>query len=168
MKEFIKKNKVYIISYLVTVTLGTLNHFIYEWTNKFGLLKPFVSIDESVFEHLKLIYYPMIFVSIFESFFSKKNISDNLLTRNIGAISACILLVIFNFTYKSFNNNESIPLIDISSYYIFVLFGYIISIKLEKLEKIDIFRKISYILLFITIIFFSVFTEYKPNNVFFK
>lgn len=165
MINFIKKNKHFIISYIVCVILGTISHFLFELTNNFFLLKPFVSINESCFEHLKLLYYPMIFVSLFEGYIKNKNFSLTLI-RNISSIISCLLLTIFFYTYKYFNNNISIPLIDISSYYIFVLIGYIISLKLEKYSNNLEFNKISFLLMILTIIFFSVFTEYKPNSFF--
>lgn len=168
MKNFFIKYKTYILSYLACVALGTLCHFIYDWTNHFALLKPFVSIDESLFEHLKLIFYPMILVALIEGFIIKKSPSNIILVRSIGAVLSCIGLSIFHLTYRMFNNNESIPLIDITSYYVFVLIAYLISIKIEKHIENRNFRIFAYFILFLTVILFSVFTEYKPNNVFFK
>lgn len=166
MKIFFKKHKTIILSYIICVVIGTISHFLYDLTYNFFILKPFVSIDESIFEHLKLIFYPIIIVSFFEGLIVYQNPLKNISTRNISCLISIILLIIFYYTYTSFTN-KSIVFIDIISYYLFIFLAYYLSLKLEIFNN-NIFKAISYIILFIAIIIFSIFTEYKPNIDFFK
>ncbi len=43
---------------------GTLSHFLYDWTNRNFLTGLFSPVNESVWEHMKLIFFPMLFYSL--------------------------------------------------------------------------------------------------------
>ena len=43
-----------------TSLLGTLLHFLYEWTGKSPLVAPFSGVNESTWEHMKLLYVGML------------------------------------------------------------------------------------------------------------
>lgn len=59
---FMYKNfKKYIISGIIfTIVFGSLLHFFYDWSGKNAIVGLFSPINESVFEHLKLLYFPML------------------------------------------------------------------------------------------------------------
>ena len=44
---------------------GTLSHFVYEWSGQNFILGFFFPIDESTWEHMKLIFFPMLSYSLF-------------------------------------------------------------------------------------------------------
>ena len=49
--------------FVFTSVLGTLLHFAYEWSGNLPLLAPFTAVNESIFEHIKLLYFPaLIFI----------------------------------------------------------------------------------------------------------
>ena len=50
---------------ILTLILGTLLHFLYEWTG-YNYLVGFISpVNESTWEHLKLLFFPVLFLSFF-------------------------------------------------------------------------------------------------------
>ena len=51
---------------LVAAFLGTLNHFLYFLSGQSPIIALFCPVNESVWEHLKLLYFPFLFVSIWE------------------------------------------------------------------------------------------------------
>ena len=51
------------------VVLGCLNHFIYEWTGESPISALFCPVNESVWEHLKLLFFPYLFVITFVYFY---------------------------------------------------------------------------------------------------
>ncbi len=53
--------------YVFVSALGTLFHFLYEWTNESVIFAPFTAVNESIFEHMKLLYFPYLFWSIIEN-----------------------------------------------------------------------------------------------------
>lgn len=58
----------HILGAIFTIFLGTLLHFTYQWSGKNNLVAIFSAVNESTFEHLKLLFTPMLIFSIFEYF----------------------------------------------------------------------------------------------------
>ncbi len=51
---------------LFTSVLGSLLHFVYEWTGENPLAALFSPVNESVFEHCKLLFFPALLYTLFE------------------------------------------------------------------------------------------------------
>ena len=56
------KHYIWIGFFFVLIT-GTISHFIYDWTGKNALAGFFFPVNESVREHMKLIFFPMLIYS---------------------------------------------------------------------------------------------------------
>ena len=54
------------ISYIIACILGVIFHFVYGWSNQCFLIGLFFPINESIWEHLKLVFFPIIIVSLAE------------------------------------------------------------------------------------------------------
>ncbi len=52
---------------LFTSILGTLSHFLYGWSGSRVLVGLFAPVNESVWEHMKLLFFPMLLYFVFES-----------------------------------------------------------------------------------------------------
>ena len=48
-----------VIGFLVTTILGVISHFVYEWTGGNFLVGLFFPMNESTWEHMKLLFFPM-------------------------------------------------------------------------------------------------------------
>ncbi len=68
-----KKDMPYIIAVAV---LGTLNHFLYELSGGAAIFALFCPVNESTWEHLKLLFFPFLFASIWQYINSKPQIWD--------------------------------------------------------------------------------------------
>ena len=56
-----KQLKAYtIVGFFFVLILGTLFHFLYEWTNQCYIVGFFAPVSESVWEHMKLLFFPML------------------------------------------------------------------------------------------------------------
>ena len=55
-----------IISTIFIMIVGTLLHFTFRWSNNNPLVGIFSAVNESVWEHLKLIFFPMLIVGIID------------------------------------------------------------------------------------------------------
>ena len=51
--------------------LGTLLHFLYDWSGKSLWIAPFSGVNESTFEHMKLLFWPMLLFAFFQTPFFK-------------------------------------------------------------------------------------------------
>ena len=73
-----------IAGFLVTGALGTLLHFVYEWTGRSRIAAAFSAVNESTWEHMKLLFLPfllftvaefVVFSEAFRNFFAVKAVS---------------------------------------------------------------------------------------------
>ena len=60
-----------LFGFAVTVLGGTLLHFLYDWTNEAVWIAPFSGVNESTWEHMKLLFWPMLIFAVVQSFFFK-------------------------------------------------------------------------------------------------
>jgi hypothetical protein len=99
---------------IATVVLGTIWHFVYQITGSnlaVGLLAP---VNESVWEHLKIVFTPLLIVGIIQYFIVKKDRNSYWTGLLMGMITA-MLIVIFGFYLYSSLLGENL-LIDIGLY----------------------------------------------------
>jgi len=54
-----------VIGVIVTVILGVLSHFVYEWTGENFFAGLFFPVNESTWEHMKLLFFPMFAYALF-------------------------------------------------------------------------------------------------------
>ena len=89
-----------LISFIIAGILGVLFHFVYGWTGENRLVGFFVPVNESTWEHLKLIFYPITLVSLLE--YSLAGIRfENFLCIKVRSIWVGMLCVITLFyTYS--------------------------------------------------------------------
>lgn len=61
-----KRLKLYLIlGFLFTAVLGTIWHFLYDWTGRGAIAALFFPVNESTWEHMKLIFFPMLLCTFF-------------------------------------------------------------------------------------------------------
>ena len=58
-----------LMGFAVTSLGGTLLHFLYEWLGDAAWIAPFSGVNESTWEHMKLLFWPMFAFSIVQRFF---------------------------------------------------------------------------------------------------
>ena len=52
--------------FLFTCLAGTLLHFVYDWSGKSALVGAFSAVNESTWEHMKLLFVPMFLAALVE------------------------------------------------------------------------------------------------------
>ena len=164
--EFKKIRNFQVFSIIFTFILGTLLHFTYKISDQNNIVALFSSINESVWEHLKLLYFPMLLTTLIGYFYFKNTIPNFLCSKTIGILIAMAFTVIFFYTYTGILG-KNIAAIDISSFFIAVILGelvsYLLIVNNFKCNKI-----LAIIILLIIFISFIVFTYFPPNLGLFK
>nr|WP_304710475.1 DUF6512 family protein [uncultured Acetatifactor sp.] len=54
-----------VIGILFVMLTGTLAHFLYDWSGRHAVVGLFSPVNESVWEHMKLLFFPMLLYSLF-------------------------------------------------------------------------------------------------------
>ncbi len=86
------------LRYLFVVLLGVFLHFAYELSGENPIVGLFATVNESVWEHLKLIFFPMLVLSIWDMFHTQKNSLCFLPARTLGILAGMAFIVVAFYT----------------------------------------------------------------------
>ena len=79
--------------------LGTLLHFLYGITNRSIFTSPFSAVNESTWEHMKILYFPLLIFALIQSFFFQKYDSFRYINL-MGILIGLILIPTLFYTYN--------------------------------------------------------------------
>ena len=143
--------------------LGGLLHFTFEWSGYQPIVGVFSAVNESVWEHLKLGFWPALLYAIIEYRQIKKETNNFFLAKTVVAYAIIVIIPVIFYSYTSITG-ESIFIIDISSFFVTVVIAQLLSYRLlihkqlsDKLEKLALGA------LLILGVAFIVFTFYPPH-----
>ena len=95
-----KSLKIWQISgFIFTDIAGVLLHFLYDWTNQSVIVASFSAVNESIWEHLKLLFFPMFLFALLEYKFIGKNYENFWCVKLAGTITGLLLIPIIYYTY---------------------------------------------------------------------
>ncbi|MBQ2937871.1 MAG: hypothetical protein IJE05_03200 [Clostridia bacterium] len=165
----LKKNpilKFEIISTIFIIILGILLHFTFEWSNNNVLVGTFSPVNESVWEHLKLLFFPMLISTIILYFYARKTISNYLCAKVLGIILAISFTIIFFYTYTGIIGTN-FAIIDIGSFFVAVILGQYVAYQ-KMQSNISCNNVIPIIILLVLYLSFLIFTFFPPHIGLFK
>ena len=88
-----------LFGFAFTALGGTLLHFLYDWTDKAVWIAPFSGVNESTWEHMKLLFWPMFIFAAIESFFFKD--FDNFWCVKLrGMLAGLVSIPVIFYTYN--------------------------------------------------------------------
>ena len=83
----------------VTALGGTLLHFLYDWLGEAVWVAPFSGVNESTWEHMKLLFWPMFLYAVVQSFFFKDR-EDYWCVKLRGILVGLVLIPVLFYTYN--------------------------------------------------------------------
>ena len=85
--------------FLFTGVLGTLLHFVYEWSGGSALAAWFSAVNESTWEHMKLLFVPLFLFSLVQVCLLGRNYPNLPAVRALGALAGIVLIPVLFYTY---------------------------------------------------------------------
>ena len=147
-----------------TAVLGTLLHFLYAWTGSIALA-PFSAVNESTFEHMKILFFPMLFFAFIESRFLKEDFPCFWQVKAVGVTLGTLLIPIIFYTYNG-AFGKSPDWVNIFIFFVAAGVAYFVETRLLKrkqMQKNDKSRSVfAKILLTVWAILFIFFTFAPP------
>lgn len=113
----LKKN---IIAFFVIGIAGTLGHFLYKWTGENMLVGLIFPINESTWEHLKLLFFPTVVYSVAEYFIGSQKPENYLPAVAISVICGMLSIVTLFYTISGIIG-YNVDFINISIYFISII-----------------------------------------------
>lgn len=159
-----KKNKILkftIFSGIFVMILGTLLHFTYEWSGNNTFVAAFSAVNESTWEHLKLLFYPMFLTTIIGYFYLGKTSPNFLCARLFGILTAILFTIVFFYTYTGVIGTN-FAFIDISIFFVDVILGELVSYKILS-SNFTCNVGIAFCCILILLACFIIFTYFTPE-----
>ena len=88
-----------LFGYALTSVGGTLLHYLYEWMGEAIWVAPFSGVNESTWEHMKLLFFPMLFFAVVQSFFFRDR-EDFWCVKLRGILLGLALIPVLFYTYN--------------------------------------------------------------------
>lgn len=85
--------------FIFTAVVGTLLHFLFDWSGGNVVAALFSAVNESIWEHLKLLFYPMVAVAVTEYFFWGKEVESFWCIKLIGVLIGLALIPVVYYSY---------------------------------------------------------------------
>lgn len=142
-------------------------HFTFELSNYNKIVAGFSAVNESTWEHLKLVFFPMLFTTIIGYFYIGKNIPNYLCAKVTGIIYAISFITIFFYTYTGILGTHY-SVLDIGSFFVAVFIGEYISLKKMLSFNNTCNKLIPIICMIILFLCFVIFTYIPPKINYFK
>ena len=78
---------------------GTLLHFLYDWTGGSILVAPFSGVNESSWEHMKLLFWPLFLFALVQWMFFKHQ-ENYWCVKFLGILLGLVLIPVLFYTYN--------------------------------------------------------------------
>jgi len=152
-----------LIGIIFIIFLGSAFHFLFEWSGSWIPIGMIAPINESVWEHLELTYWPLIIFTVIQYKFINKESDNILFAKLVAVILMNLIIVIFFYSYTQIIGEDLLTL-DIFSFILAVVVGQLISYKILTFSN---FKNKTSIISFIGLILcgflFIIFTFFPPR-----
>lgn len=147
---------------LFVLITGTLSHFFYQWTGNNFIAGLFTPVNESTWEHMKLIFFPMLLYSPVMIRKFKEHYPCMISSISFGILSGTLFIPIIFYTYTGVLG-YNIFILDLITFALSDIIAFYIVYKFSLSCKIQDYTLLLWSTVFIFIICFILFTYYPPN-----
>lgn len=163
-----KLKKMHIIGAVFAIIVGSLLHFTYSWSGENAIVGAFSAVNESTWEHLKLIFFPVLLFMLAEYFIYGDKVSGFFTSKLLAVLFGMMTIVVLFYTYTGVVGRHFL-FADIGIFIIGIAANYLLSYKLLqaghfKSKPINI---LSFVLIIFIAALFVVWTFNPPSlNIF--
>lgn len=156
-----------LMGFAVAALGGTILHFLYEWLGKASWIAPFSGVNESTWEHMKLLFWPMLIFATVQSFFFRDR-EDFWCVKLRGSLLGLLLIPVLFYTYNGVVG-KSPDWINIAIFFISAAIAYVYETRLFKNGTTDCKSPKAAVFVLVGIaLLFAVFTFRTPEIGIFK
>ena len=146
--------------FVLATALGTLLHFVFEWTGIYAFA-PISAVNESTWEHIKILFFPMLFIAIAQRRFFKDYDGFwwvKLIGILVGVISIPVLFYTANGAF-----GKTPDVVNILLFFIAAAVAFLVEGLLFKYTQNAFLSKLSFILLCVIAFLFILGTFLPPK-----
>ena len=163
-----KQLKHYTINGILFVLVsGSLTHFFYEWSGHNPIVGLFTPVNESIWEHMKLLFFPMLAYSFFMVFKLKADYPCIRSALCFGILAGTLCIPILFYTYTALLGKD-ISILDIAIFIFSIIIAFCLACQLTLSCKSDSNSFLSGLLVCFLLICFLIFTYHPPTAALFR
>jgi hypothetical protein len=162
-KELTKIEKHLILSIPILFLVGTIFHFLYDFSNNNIFIGMFTPVNESVWEHCKMVVIPIVSFYLIYYILNKNNLDKDkwFLSCLVSLVTAIITIPMLYYFYTQAFGTE-ILIIDILILLLSITFGQLLGIHFyNHANQVNSYKSI--FLIMIIILIFIIFTFNPPK-----
>ena len=152
--------------FLFTSVAGTLLHFLFDWTGGNILAAVFSAVNESIWEHMKLLFYPMLLFALVEYRVWGKEHYGFWYVKLVGILAGLVLIPALYYTYTGILG-ISADWFNITIFFLAAAVSFYLETRLFQKNLARLFPGGLAVLILIGLIF-TLATFYPPRIPFFK
>ena len=88
------------LGFIITGILGVVLHFLYDWLGQSPLIALISGVNESTWEHMKLLFFPMFFFALLQAHFWKERPQNFWCIKLYGFLIGLALIPIIFYTFN--------------------------------------------------------------------
>ena len=150
-----------IAEFIFIAIVGTLLHFVYDWSGGSDFAAAFSAVNESTWEHMKLLFFPSFLYFLWEYKKYGSSSKDLLTARTLGLFCGLAFIPVSFYTYTGVIGKGFFP-VDIAIFAVSVFLTFYASTRfLAHPLKLTTFT--AFLLLFALLAAFLTFTFFPPH-----
>jgi hypothetical protein len=147
----------------VIAILGSVLHFVFEWSGQWEPVGVIAAVNESVWEHLKLAFWPALLYAVLEYPYLKRSVHNFMTAKAVGIYLMPAAIVAIFYSYTAVVGHE-VLWVDILTFWVAVAIGQLISYRIMVARKLpDWLNKLGLALVFLLAVAFGVLTFHTPR-----
>ena len=124
-----------VVGLLFTIAAGNLLHFVYNWSGKNDIVAAFAAVNESTWEHMKLLAVPWIVWTIIEWLAVGRGKNSVLAARAVGLLIGLLVIPALFYTYQGITGLNN-SLVNIIIFQVAVLLAFWVSWRIQDRRKL--------------------------------
>ncbi len=161
--------KCFTIGFIFISVFGTLLHFLYEWMGANPIVGLFSPVNESIWEHMKLFFFPMLLFTVVMSYFNILQVHYPALVPALltGLLAGSWFIPMAYYTYSGILG-RSITFVDILLFYAAVFVGLRTAYNKVTNSRLSKYENLLKICVLIMLTLFMLFSQEAPGWGMFK
>lgn len=157
-----------VTGFLFTSMLGTFLHFLFDLSGQSLIAAIYSAVNESIWEHMKLIYYPILLFALIEFQFWGKDYKEFWCIKLVGILLGLTLIPVLYYTYTGIFG-ISVDWLNITVFFLSASVVFWVENKLfQKENGCRLSSQISFALICMIGVIFTILTFFTPEIPFFK
>jgi hypothetical protein len=142
------------------ILLGALWHFIFQLTGGCKIIGAIAPVNESVWEHFKLGFWPMCIFAAIEYYFIRRRTNNFFLAKALAIYIIPLIVALVFYTYTAITGHEILA-VDIVTFAVAVAIAQLISYRIMTLDKLPQYT--NYIAAFFIVLLAFIFVIFTFN-----